>query len=80
MLDKRDWYAAGLEHIWLPYAQMKTAPAPLPVVRTQGTRIHLADGRELDRRHRLVVDRLPRLQSSAYPRRPCSASSRSCRM
>ena len=47
MLDKRDWYAAGLEHIWLPYAQMKTAPAPLPVVRTQGTRIHLADGREL---------------------------------
>jgi adenosylmethionine-8-amino-7-oxononanoate aminotransferase len=26
---------------------MKTAPAPLPVARTQGTRIHLADGREL---------------------------------
>ncbi len=47
MLEQRDWYAAGLEHIWLPYAQMKTAPAPLPVVRTQGTRIHLADGREL---------------------------------
>jgi adenosylmethionine-8-amino-7-oxononanoate aminotransferase len=47
MLDQRDWYAAGLEHIWLPYAQMKTAPSPLPVVRTQGTRIHLADGREL---------------------------------
>jgi adenosylmethionine-8-amino-7-oxononanoate aminotransferase len=47
MLDKRDWYRTGLDHIWLPYAQMKTAPAPLPVVRTQGTRIHLADGREL---------------------------------
>jgi adenosylmethionine-8-amino-7-oxononanoate aminotransferase len=47
MLEQRDWYAAGLEHIWLPYAQMKTAPAPLPVVRTQGTRIHLAGGREL---------------------------------
>lgn len=47
MLDKRDWYTTGLDHIWLPYAQMKTAPAPLPVVRTQGTRIHLADGREL---------------------------------
>jgi adenosylmethionine-8-amino-7-oxononanoate aminotransferase len=47
MLAASDWYAAGLEHIWLPYAQMKTAPAPLPVVRTQGTRIHLADGREL---------------------------------
>ena len=42
-----DWYPSGLDHIWLPYAQMKTAPAPLPVVRTQGTRIHLADGREL---------------------------------
>jgi adenosylmethionine-8-amino-7-oxononanoate aminotransferase len=42
-----DWYASGLDHIWLPYAQMKTAPAPLPVVRTEGTRIHLADGREL---------------------------------
>src|SRR5665213_2471799 len=41
------WYAAGLEHIWLPYAQMKTASPPLPVVRTEGSRIVLADGREL---------------------------------
>jgi len=41
------WYAGGLQHIWLPYAQMKTALLPLPVVRTQGTRIILADGREL---------------------------------
>jgi adenosylmethionine---8-amino-7-oxononanoate aminotransferase len=41
------WYDAGLEHIWLPYAQMKTVPSPLPVVRTQGARIVLADGREL---------------------------------
>jgi adenosylmethionine-8-amino-7-oxononanoate aminotransferase len=40
------WYA-GLDHIWLPYAQMKTASPPLPVVRTQGSRIGLADGREL---------------------------------
>lgn len=47
MRDNADWYRSGLEHIWLPYAQMKTAPAPLPVVRTEGTRIHLADGREL---------------------------------
>ena len=22
-----DWYAAGLDHVWLPYAQMKTARA-----------------------------------------------------
>jgi adenosylmethionine-8-amino-7-oxononanoate aminotransferase len=47
MLDQRDWYRSGLDHIWLPYAQMKTAPVPLPVVRTEGTRIHLSDGREL---------------------------------
>jgi adenosylmethionine-8-amino-7-oxononanoate aminotransferase len=41
------WLTAGLEHIWLPYAQMKTAATPLPVARTQGSRIVLADGREL---------------------------------
>ena len=41
------WYEAGLRHAWLPYAQMKTAAAPLPVVRTHGCRIALADGREL---------------------------------
>jgi len=42
-----DWYEAGLEHVWLPYAQMKTLRPPLPVVRTQGSHIVLADGREL---------------------------------
>ncbi|MGA8998132.1 MAG: aminotransferase class III-fold pyridoxal phosphate-dependent enzyme, partial [Pseudolabrys sp.] len=41
------WYSENLEHIWLPYAQMKTVSPPLPVVRTQGARIILADGREL---------------------------------
>src|SRR5690349_7583540 len=41
------WYDPELRHIWLPYAQMKTTPPPLPVSRTQGTRIVLADGREL---------------------------------
>src|SRR5215831_11596465 len=41
------WYEAGLDHIWLPYAQMKTARPPLPVARTRGCRIVLADGREL---------------------------------
>ena len=46
-MDHHHWYDPGLQHVWLPYAQMKTAPAPLPVVRTEGTRIHLADGREL---------------------------------
>lgn len=39
--------AAGLEHLWLPYAQMKTLRPPLAVVRTRGCRIILEDGREL---------------------------------
>ena len=42
-----DWLTRGLDHIWLPYTQMQTAPAPLPVVAAQGARIRLADGREL---------------------------------
>ena len=41
------WYQAGLDHVWLPYAQMKTMRPPLAVARTQGCRIVLADGREL---------------------------------
>ncbi|MEX0753023.1 MAG: adenosylmethionine--8-amino-7-oxononanoate transaminase [Xanthobacteraceae bacterium] len=42
-----EWLAKGFGHVWLPYAQMKTESPPLPVVRTQGSRIVLADGREL---------------------------------
>jgi adenosylmethionine---8-amino-7-oxononanoate aminotransferase len=42
-----DWYVAGLDHVWLPYAQMKTASPPLAVAATHGSRIVLADGREL---------------------------------
>jgi adenosylmethionine---8-amino-7-oxononanoate aminotransferase len=42
-----DWFARGIGHTWLPYAQMKTAACPLPVARTQGSRIFLSDGREL---------------------------------
>ncbi len=41
-----DWYQQGLPHVWLPYTAMRDA-APLPVVRTEGSRIHLADGRVL---------------------------------
>jgi adenosylmethionine-8-amino-7-oxononanoate aminotransferase len=41
------WYADGLDHIWLPYAQMKTAAPPLAVAATHGSLIVLADGREL---------------------------------
>lgn len=36
-----------LDHIWLPYTQMKTEPLPVPVVSASGVRLQLADGREL---------------------------------
>jgi len=42
-----DWLAAGAPHVWRPYCQMKTARPPLPVVATRGSRLILADGREL---------------------------------
>jgi adenosylmethionine---8-amino-7-oxononanoate aminotransferase len=42
-----DWYEPGLQHVWLPYAQMKTMRRPLAVARADGCRIVLADGREL---------------------------------
>lgn len=37
----------GARNVWRPYCQMKTAPAPLAVARTDGARIILEDGREL---------------------------------
>lgn len=42
-----DWMAAGHPHIWLPYTQMKTSAAPLPVASSQGCTLTLADGRRL---------------------------------
>ncbi|HVY89175.1 MAG TPA: adenosylmethionine--8-amino-7-oxononanoate transaminase [Hyphomonadaceae bacterium] len=42
-----DWLAEGLDHIWLPYSQMKTAARPVAVRSTHGARIVLHDGREL---------------------------------
>ena len=45
--ERPDWLDGGMPHIWLPYAQMKTAGDPLPVAATHGSRIVLADGREL---------------------------------
>ncbi|MDP3658573.1 adenosylmethionine--8-amino-7-oxononanoate transaminase [Phenylobacterium sp.] len=41
------WLTEGAPHVWRPYCQMKTAPAPLAVARTQGARLILEDGREL---------------------------------
>jgi adenosylmethionine-8-amino-7-oxononanoate aminotransferase len=42
-----DWKTLGGDNIWLPYAQMKTAAEPLLAAETKGSRIRLADGREL---------------------------------
>ena len=42
-----DWYRGGLDRLWRPYTQMKTAAPPLAVASTDGTRIKLADGRAL---------------------------------
>jgi adenosylmethionine-8-amino-7-oxononanoate aminotransferase len=47
MSSQPAWFEAGFPHIWTPYSQMKTAAPPLPVARTEGVRIHLADGRVL---------------------------------
>jgi adenosylmethionine-8-amino-7-oxononanoate aminotransferase len=46
-MDQNHARANGIAHIWLPYAQMKTMRPPLAVARTHGSRIVLADGREL---------------------------------
>ncbi|MGH6892180.1 MAG: adenosylmethionine--8-amino-7-oxononanoate transaminase [Dongiaceae bacterium] len=42
-----DWLSSGFAHLWLPYAQMKSAPTPLPVITAEGARLQLADGRQL---------------------------------
>lgn len=47
MADPPGWFSKGLDHIWLPYAQMRTLPAPVAISRTDGARLYLADGREL---------------------------------
>jgi adenosylmethionine---8-amino-7-oxononanoate aminotransferase len=44
--EPSDWYSDGLAHVWLAYTPMR-AVAPLPVVRTHGSHIVLANGREL---------------------------------
>jgi len=46
-MDRKHWYEGGLDHVWLPYTQMKLARPPLAVARTEGCRIVLTDGREL---------------------------------
>lgn len=47
MNEQPAWLSQGERHVWRPYCQMKTAAPPLPVVRTDGARLILEDGREL---------------------------------
>jgi adenosylmethionine-8-amino-7-oxononanoate aminotransferase len=42
-----DWLEQGFKHIWLPYTQMQTARLPAGVIAAKGSRLMLADGREL---------------------------------
>ena len=46
-MSKKQWQKEGLEHIWLPYTQMKDFPIPLPVESANGVDIKLEDGRSL---------------------------------
>lgn len=41
------WQEQYGSSLWMPYSQMKTAPTPIAVERTQGVRLYLSDGREL---------------------------------
>ena len=47
MSNAPSWFTEGSAHLWRPYCQMKTAAPPLPVARTEGSRLILEDGREL---------------------------------
>ena len=46
-MEKRDWYQNSRDLVWLPYAQMATAPPSLLVESTEGVFINLTDGRRL---------------------------------
>ena len=41
MVDAPAWLTKGAPNVWRPYCQMKTAPAPLAVARTEGARLIL---------------------------------------
>ncbi len=47
MPNRNDWFRKGLDHIWLPYAQMKTLPDPAPIRSTEGSLLLMEDGRTL---------------------------------
>jgi adenosylmethionine-8-amino-7-oxononanoate aminotransferase len=41
------WLESGSRHVWRPYCQHQTAPPPLAVIGALGSRLLLADGRQL---------------------------------
>ncbi|MGE0829165.1 MAG: adenosylmethionine--8-amino-7-oxononanoate transaminase [Hyphomonadaceae bacterium] len=47
MEKQPDWLTRGAAHVWRPYTQMQTARPAVAVARTEGARLHLADGRVL---------------------------------
>ena len=44
---QRDLVARDRAHLWHPYTQMQTAPAPLAIARGQGVYLYTEDGRRL---------------------------------
>lgn len=46
-MSQPPWLKDDARHVWRPYTQMKTAAPPLPVARTEATKLHLTDGRVL---------------------------------
>lgn len=45
--DARDWVSADQAHVWHPYTQMRTAPAPIPITRAEGVYLFTQDGRRI---------------------------------
>ena len=42
-----DWTDLDRDHVWHPYTQAATAPAPLPIERGEGAWLHTPDGRRV---------------------------------
>jgi adenosylmethionine-8-amino-7-oxononanoate aminotransferase len=43
-MEEPAWQREGAAHLWHPYTQMQTAPAPLPIARARGAYLYTADG------------------------------------
>jgi adenosylmethionine-8-amino-7-oxononanoate aminotransferase len=45
--DEPTWLTRGAPHVWRPYCQHASAPAPIPIVGCHGSRLVLDGGREI---------------------------------